>query len=57
MKQGEATQFLNAAEVGKLGGLAEDIRDAVMDYQVRPPDFSLLPCLTPVVDVLATRHL
>ena len=30
-------QFLNnAKDVDKLGGLAEDIREAMMDYQVRP---------------------
>ena len=58
MKRGKVTRFLNAAEdVSKLGGLVADIRDAMMDYQVRPPDFSPLPCLTPVPDILATRHL
>ena len=31
------TRFLNSTEdTGKLGGLVEDIRDAIMDYQVRP---------------------
>ena len=58
MKQGKVTRFLNAAEdVGKLGGLVADIRDAMMDYQVCPPDFSHMPHLTPVSDILATRHL
>ena len=26
----------NAKDADKLGGLAEDIREAMMDYQVRP---------------------
>ena len=34
-KRGKVTRFLNSVEdVDKLGGLAEDIRDAMMDYQV-----------------------
>ena len=28
--------FKNAQNADKLGGLVEDIRDAIMDYQVRP---------------------
>jgi len=36
-QRGKTTRFLNSIEdVGKLGGLAEDIRDATMDYQVCP---------------------
>ena len=36
-ERGKITQFLNSTEdVNKLGGLAEDIRDAMMDYQVCP---------------------
>jgi len=31
------TRFLNATgDMDRLGGLVEDIRDAIMDYQVRP---------------------
>jgi len=38
------TRFLNSAkDVDKLSGLVEDIRDAMMDYQVRP--WSLVPRL------------
>jgi len=36
-QRGKITQFLNSAEdVKKLSGLAEDIRDAMIDYQVCP---------------------
>ena len=35
-EQGRVTGFFNNVEnADKLGGLVEDIRDAVMDYQVR----------------------
>jgi len=34
---GKVTRFLNSTEdVDKLGSLVEDIRDAMMDYQVCP---------------------
>ena len=34
-EQGKITRFLNSTEdVDRLGGLVEDIRDAMMDYQV-----------------------
>ena len=37
-ERGMITRFLNSTEdTDKLGGLVEDIRDAIMDYQVRPP--------------------
>ena len=37
VEQGKITKFINASEdVGKLGRLVEDIRDAMMDYQVCP---------------------
>jgi len=37
VEQGKVMRFLNNAEdVDKLGGLVEDIRDAMMDYQVCP---------------------
>ena len=36
-EQGKITRFLNSSEdVDKLSGLVEDIRDAMMDYQVCP---------------------
>ena len=35
-EQGKAKGFLNNVEnADKLGGLVEDVRDAIMDYQVR----------------------
>ena len=42
-KQGKITRFLNSTEdVAKLSGLAQAIRDAMMDYQVCP--LSSCPC-------------
>ena len=39
-EQGKITRFLNSAEdVNKLGDLVEDIRDAMMDYQVCPQNY------------------
>ena len=39
-EQGKVTRFLNSAEdADKLGGLVEDIRDAMMDYQVHPQNY------------------
>jgi hypothetical protein len=38
-EQGKVEGFFNNAEnAGKLGGLVEDIRDAMMDYQVCAPN-------------------
>ena len=35
-QRGKVTRFLNGTQdADKLGGLAEDIRDALMDYLVR----------------------
>ena len=39
-EQGKVTRFLNSADdVDRLSGLVEDIRDAMMDYQVCPWNF------------------
>jgi hypothetical protein len=36
-QRGKVTRFLNNAEdAEKLSGMVEDIRDAMMEYQVRP---------------------
>jgi len=36
-KRGKVTRFLDSAEdVDKLDGMAEDIRDTMMEYQVCP---------------------
>ena len=50
--------FLNSADdVNKLGDLAEDFRDAVMDYQVSPRISPSWFALTFLSDILATRYL
>ena len=57
-QRGKVTRFLNSAkDVDKLSGLVEDIRDAVMDYQVRPwvSCSHLIPTFVP--DVLTTGDL
>jgi hypothetical protein len=36
-QRGKVTRFLTSAEdAEKLGGMVDDIRDAMMEYQVRP---------------------
>ena len=48
----------NAGNAGKLAGLLEDIRDAMMEYQVRMLlSRLLLRCLTFELDFIATRYL
>jgi len=49
--------FTNAENAGKLGGLVEDIRDAMMEYQVRGSSYLFAPRLTFVLDLTATRDL
>jgi len=57
-RQGKAEGFLNNVEnVDKIGGMVEDIRDAIMEYQVRISYHSFSPRLTFAVDVAATRYL
>ena len=56
--QGEVEGFFNNAEnAGKLGSLVEDIRDAMMEYQVCASSHSSLPRPTFVPDFIATRYL
>ena len=57
--QGKTAGFLaNAENTQKINGLVEDIRQVMMDYQVRASTYTfLLPCLTNVLDFAATRHL
>jgi hypothetical protein len=44
-EQGKTKGFFNNVEnADKLGGLVEDVRDAVMDYQVCIPSNHLSPC-------------
>ena len=41
-QRGKITRFLNGTEdADKIGGLVEDIRNAMMDYQVRPQSVRL----------------
>ena len=57
-KQRKIEGFLtNAENAEKLAGLVEDIRDAVMDYQVCGQNNLISPCLIPISDFIATRHL
>ena len=57
-EQGGVEGFFNNAEnAGKLRGLVEDIRDAMMEYQVCGSNYSFLPHITVVSDFIATRHL
>ena len=57
-EQGTAQGFFNNVKnADKLGGLVEDIRDAMMDYQVSMAHYSFLPCPTFVLDFVATRYL
>lgn len=45
--QGSAVRFLrNAENAKKLNGLVDDVREAVMDYQVRASRYRLLTHLT-----------
>ena len=48
--------FNNVKNADKLSGLVEDIRDAVMDYQVCVLDTSFLSCLIFLLDIVATRY-
>ena len=57
-EQGKAEGFFNNAEnEGKLGGLVEDIRDAMMDYQVRALSLWISIWSKSVSDFVAARHL
>jgi len=49
--------FNNSENAGKLGGLVEDIHDAMMEYQVCGSSYPFLPCLTSLPDLIATRSL
>ena len=57
--QGKVDGFLKSAgNAGKLGGLLEDVRDAMMEYQVRVPLSRMLPhCLIFDSGFIATRYL
>jgi hypothetical protein len=53
-----AVGFLtNTENAERINGLVEDIREVMMDYQVRMLNYSFLPCLTFALDFVATRYL
>ena len=57
-EQGKVEGFFNNTEnAGKLGSLVEDIRDAMMEYQVCASNYPFLPYLTFVPDFIATGYL
>ena len=47
----------NAENAGKLGGLVDDIRDAMMEYQVCGSGYLFAPRLMFVLDLTATMDL
>ena len=47
--------FNNVNNADKLSGLAEDIRDAMMDYQVCALNAPFFPCVIFLLDIIATR--
>ena len=49
--------FSNSENASKLGGLVEDIRDAMMEYQVCASSNPFLPHLTFKSDFIATGYL
>ena len=56
-EQGKAKGFFNnVVNAGKLSSMVEDIRDAMIDYQVRASSNPYLPCLKLLLDIDTTRH-
>ena len=49
--------FSNVENADKLAGLVEDVRDAVMDYQVCDQNNVISPYLIPLSDSVAASHL
>jgi hypothetical protein len=57
-KQGKIEGFFsNVKNADKLGGLVDDIRDAIIQYQVRPPNSHPPPQLMFAIDIVATGYL
>ena len=57
-EQGKIGGFFNNVEnADMLGGLVEDVRDAMMDYQVRGPGDLSFSSLIFLLDIVATRHI
>ena len=57
--QGKTAGFLaNTENTQRINGLVEDIRQVMMDYQVRALTYSfLLPCLMDALDFVTTGYL
>ena len=56
-EQGKTKGFFNNVEnAEKLGGLVEDLRDVMMDYQVPAPSDLSFSRLTFFLDCIATGH-
>jgi len=49
--------FEDIKDADKLDAVVEDIRDAIMGYQVCMPKYSCFPCLTSVSGVFAAGNL
>ena len=57
-EQGKVKGFFNNVKnAEKLSGLVEDIRDAMMDYQVRTSNDLFLRCLKNLLDIITTRYI
>ena len=57
-EQVNITGFLTSAEnVQRINGLVEDIREALLDYQVCVLNYLSPLCLTFMLDFIATRYL
>jgi len=57
-EQGKIEGFVkNAENASRLGGLVDEIRDTMMEYQVRASNYSSLPYLKFALDFIATRYL
>ena len=57
-EQRKLVQFLtNTENAQKINSLVEDIREALIDYQVCASNYLLLPCLILLLDFIATRYL
>ena len=56
-EQGKVKGFFDDVKnTDKLSGLVEDIRDAMMDYQVCVLGAPFLPRLNLLLDIVTTRH-
>ena len=56
--QGEVAGFsANTENAQRINDLVEDIREVMMDYQVRASNNPFLPHLMNVLDLTATRYL